>query len=236
MNVRKSVEDHPLVVFMGLVVATVTATLGIALPLVQAAHDTQVANLQRDAQVASQQLQNDNAALQAQITALLTDKSQLQDSLSGVQRVLGGDSQQLDVSRLVVTQDTARDLPPQSTYFAADRFYALDPAKVAGWTLDPATTELRMAADQAGISEDAERQMVIEAGFDPDRLTRFPLYLWRRPAVAKVEGFPGRQRLVHAGIRAARQHHRRAGQRQLGRHGAQATGWAAGPAGQRAGW
>ena len=191
MNVRKSVEDHPLVVFVGLVAATVTATLGIALPLVQGAHDTQIANLQRDAQVASQQLQNDNAALQAQITALLTDKSQLQDSLSGIQRVLGGDSQQLDVSRLVVTQDKARDLPPQSTFFSQDNFYALDPAKVPGWTLDPATTELRLAADQAGISLDAERQAVAESGFDPNRLTQFPLYLWRRPAVAKVEGFPG---------------------------------------------
>jgi hypothetical protein len=179
------------VVFMGLVVATVTATLGIALPLVQAAHDTQVANLQRDAQVASQQLQNDNAALQAQITSLLTDKSQLQDSLSGIQRVLGGDSQQLDVSRLVVTQDQARDLPPQASFFAGDSFYALDPTKVEGWTLDRATTELRLQADQTGVSEATLRQSMIEAGFDPDRLTRFPLYLWRRPAVATVEGFPG---------------------------------------------
>lgn len=225
MNVRKRVEDHPLVVYLGLVIATVTATLGIALPLAQTAHDTEIQNIRLEAQQTLDKAVRDGqdaltglqakvtelngqvATLNGQINDLTAQRSELEQSLSGIKRVLGGESDDIDVSRLVVSREEARRLPAASRFFAEAGFYALDVPDVAaaspavdaaadadGWTYQQ-TTELKLLADQAALTEDEERAAVTKSGANPADLTRWPVHLWRRPGSVAVEGFPSARAL-----------------------------------------
>lgn len=216
MNVRKRVEDHPLVVYMGLVVAAVTATLGIALPLAQTAHDTEVQNLRLEAQGQIEQARQEGqdqlvklqdrvvelngqiGALRGQVTDLIAERTALEQSLSGVQRSLGGESDEIDVSHLVVNREGAKSLPASSLFFPEDSFYALNAADAAGWTYE-LTDELHLLASQGGVTDEEEARLITASGGKVENVKLWPVHLWRRPGSVSIEGFPN-VRVLHTQV------------------------------------
>jgi hypothetical protein len=190
-SVRRRIEEHPVGLFAGAVVAAITATLAIVVPLAQLTMDNRVSALEvqmeeeRMAHAAAlQDLRDELESLRRSSAAALAEEraraqeriDELDRSLSSIRRSLGPDTEYFDVASLVVGPGEAASLPPSSAYFADDRFYALDAGQVSGWTYE-ISTELALLADLTGRTEAELRSMgpVQQA----DALTRFPVHLWR---------------------------------------------------------
>ena len=190
-KMRERVEGHPLGLIAGVVLAAVTATISVVVPVLQITQDNRVSAVQSQMEQDRTSHAAAIAALQAQLTDAqrqadqeLADErtrsqariDELDRSLSSIQRSLGSDSSYYDVSKLVVDPADVGSLPTTSTFFPDDRFYALDVAQSTGWTYQVAS-ELQMTADLVGMTESDLR-----AGSSPaqiDAMTRIPVHVWR---------------------------------------------------------
>lgn len=218
---RNRVDDHPIGLVLGVVVAAVTATLAVVVPLVQITQDNRVSAVENQ----MQQDRTAHAAAVAQLQAQLDDvrreaSQQLADerartqtrideldrSLASIHRSLGSDTQEYDVSKLVVDPADVSSLPATSTFFPEDRFYALDVAQSTGWTYEVAS-ELKLTAEMLGVTEDTLRANATPAQITA--LTRFPVHVWRfGPDVSMtyVDPQSGRTTELHPRTQAWVQH------------------------------
>jgi len=190
-KLRERIEGHPLGLIAGVILAAVTATISVVVPVLQITQDNRVSAVEN-------QMEQDRtahaaavAALQAQLTdaqrqadqQLADERSQsqarideLDRSLSSIQRSLGSDSEYFDVSKLVVDPADISSLPATSTFFSDDKFYGLDVAQATGWT-NAVTSELQLTAESAGLTEEGLRAQLTPAQID--NATRFPVHVWR---------------------------------------------------------
>lgn len=201
-TLRQRIEDHPAGLFVGIAIAAATATLGIVLPLAQLTQDSRVASVEAELAryKAEQQLVVDGLrseleeARRSAEVAIAQERAQaqarideLERSLSGITRTLGDGSDAYDVSRLVVDARDAASIPATSLYDPAERFYALDPAQVSGWTYER-STNLAFTAALLGVTEEsyvagqvANAQRLgnpITTEQAREMLTRFPIHVW----------------------------------------------------------
>jgi hypothetical protein len=189
-TLRQRIDDHPVGLFVGIVIAAVTATLGIVVPILQLTQDSRVAAVQAELAQAKAQEQTQVESLQAELdqahrdaqSAVAEERAraqarvdELERSLSSITRSLGDGTDYYDVSQLVVDSSDASSIPETSKFDPADAFYALDPARATDWT-SATISELRFTADLFGRTEDEVRAgqpaNLIEA------LTRFPMHVW----------------------------------------------------------
>jgi hypothetical protein len=190
-KLRERVEGHPLGFITGVILAAVTATITVVVPVLQMTQDNRVSAVESQMQQdrtanaaaiaalqgqlsdaqrqADQQLADERARSQARI-------DELDRSLSSIHRSLGTDSQYFDVSKLVVDPADVGSLPATSTFFPDDRFYGLDVAQSTGWTYQVAS-ELQLTADLLGATEEEFRAASTPAQLDA--MTRFPVHVWR---------------------------------------------------------
>jgi hypothetical protein len=153
--VTDKLKDHPVVVLIG----TISAVLGITVPITGNLYDTRLEK---------QKLQSDR------------EVAGLKQSLSSIQRAVGGEVDYLDVSKIPVTQADAAGLPQGSRFFE-EGYFAVDPAGSSPWK-QGVTTELQLYQDLAGAN--AAKALANQAPI----LRRFPVRLWRRndPHVIRV--------------------------------------------------
>jgi hypothetical protein len=189
-TLRQRIDDHPLGLFAGIVIAAVTATLGIVVPILQLTQDSRIAAVQAELAQARSEQQTVVDDLQAQLdqarrdaqTAVAQEREraqarvdELERSLASINRSLGSGTDYYDVGNLVVDPRDASSIPETSRFDPVDGFYALDPAQAAGWT-SATITELRFNADMFGRTEEQAR-----AGQSAnliENLTRFPVHVW----------------------------------------------------------
>ena len=190
-RLRERVEGHPLGLIAGIILAAVTATISVVVPVLQITQDNRVSavdsQMQQDRTAHAAAL----AALQAQLSDAqrqadqqLTDErarsqariDELDRSLSSIHRTLGSDTEYYDVSKLVVDPADVSSLPATSTFFPDDRFYGLAVAQSTGWTYEMAS-ELQLTAELVGRTPEDIRTNVSAAQLDA--LTRFPVHVWR---------------------------------------------------------
>ncbi len=191
-TLKQRIDDHPIGLFVGIIIAAVTATLGIVVPVLQLTQDSRIATVQAEA--AQQRAEHETLidSLRAQLeqarrdaeTAATAERAvaqaridELERSLSSITRSLGegGPTAFYDVSTLVVEPRDAAAIPGTSVFDPSGRFYALDAAQASGWASDVAT-DLRLSADLYGITEEQARATQTEDAID--RMTRFPIHVW----------------------------------------------------------
>jgi len=203
-KMRERVEGHPLGLIAGVILAAVTATISVVVPVLQITQDNRVSAVQSQ----MEQDRTTNAAALAAVQAQLSDAQrnadqqvaderarsqaridELDRSLSSIHRSLGSSSSDYDVSKLVVDPADVGSLPATSTFFPDDGFYALDVAQSTGWTHD-VSSELQLTADLLGVTA-----ADVRAGSSPaqvDAMTRFPVQVWRYgPDVSLTYTEPG---------------------------------------------
>gem|GEM_PF-2678237 len=188
---RDRVEGHPIGLLMAVAVAAVTATLAVVVPMVQLTQDNRVSAVEVQMEQTKVQHAAEIAALQSQLDDLgrrseqeLADErvrtqariNELDRSLSSIHRTLGANTQDYDVSTLVVDPADVSSLPSTSTFFPDDRFYALDVAQSTNWAYE-VSSELRLTAELVGLTEDALRAQATAE--QAQALTQFPVHVWR---------------------------------------------------------
>jgi hypothetical protein len=190
-SLRERVERHPIGLFVGIILAAVTTTLSVVVPVLQITGDNRVSVVEIQMEQDRAQHAAAVAALQAQIDDLRRQSEQelaaertraqarvdeLDRSLSSIRRSLGSDTEYYDVGSLVVDPTDVASLPTTSAYFPDDRFYALDVSQATGWTYE-VTSELKLTAEQLGVTEEFLAAQAPPATIEAMR--RFPIHAWR---------------------------------------------------------
>jgi hypothetical protein len=180
---RERVNRHPLGVVTGLVLASVTLTTGLLLPVAQLLRESDVATVRqelgqelaaaRDAATGLQrELSDATAAHQATV-------AELERQLASIRLGVGTEDDYLDVASLLVTREESADIPPLATEYDGRHFFAIDTEAAPDWAYEE-TTELALFAELFSISEDDARRLLAtelgEAG--ADQLTRIPVHRW----------------------------------------------------------
>lgn len=188
---KTRIESHPLMV--------IVSALGVLAGVAGFGYDR--IRDDYDARMSQQSAEAEATDLAYQATVLAYEATvQAQGLVIGsIARSVAGAAAPIEIEKILIDQSEAAE-KPGVTYFAGDRFFALDEDESSDWTYEE-TTELESMAGLSGMTGDEVVDALVRVAQasgcarDQDQMRRLltisPVHRWTKGDTVPVEGVPG---------------------------------------------